>query len=112
MDQLGSHISPSEASRSEGCSETRSAVELEALEHLVFECCSETQSERNERQAGEGIGISSPKTIQAENEDDDESNSKEDSNEDDEEESKQSRVAEVKSAKSSAGRPEGRGVDG
>ncbi len=117
MDQLGSHISPSEASRSEGHSEghseMRSALEVAAIECMVFECCSETQSERNECSAGEGIGISLPKTIQAENEDDDEFDSEDDSNdEDDEEESERSRVAEAKSAKSSGGRLEGRGVDG
>ncbi len=48
MDLSGSHISPSEASRSEGRSETRSALELEAVEHMLFNYCSETLSEKNE----------------------------------------------------------------
>ncbi len=117
MDQSGSHISPSEASHSEGRleghSETQSALEVAAIEHMVFKRRSETQAKRNERQAGEGIGISSPNTIQGENEDDDESDSEEDSNdEDDEEESERSRVVEAKSAKLSGGGPDGRGVDG
>ncbi len=48
MYQSGSHISPSEASHSEGRSETQSVLEMEALEHLVFDHHSETQSKRNE----------------------------------------------------------------
>ncbi len=87
MDESTSHISASEAGRSETPSER---VEREAVEHMVF---SETQSDRQERQAGEGILMSSPDTIQGtegEDGDDDESDSKEDSNEDSEEESEES----------------------
>ncbi len=87
-------------------------LEVEAIKHMVFDRHSETQSEKNERQAGEGIGMSSPNTIQAENGDDDEPDSEEGSNKSDEEESKASQVAEAKGVKSSGGRPEGRGVDG
>ncbi len=54
MDQLGSHISPSEVGSSgrsmhlETRSEARAAVELAALEHMAFDRESETTSERNE----------------------------------------------------------------
>ncbi len=53
MDELTSHISPSEASHSEGRSETRSEMvereAVKAVEYLVFDCASETQSEKQER---------------------------------------------------------------
>ncbi len=42
----GSHATASEASCSEGCSETRSMLEVEAIERMVFDHRSETQSEK------------------------------------------------------------------
>ncbi len=92
MDQLGSHISPSEVGsggHSEMQSEARAAVELAALEHVVFD---ETASERNDRQAAEAAGIGTPDTIQDEDEDDDEY-SDGNSNGDDGEESETSQAA-------------------
>ncbi len=68
-------------------------MEREAVEHLVFDHRSETQSEKQERQLCHVIAMSSPKTIQGtggEDGDNDESDSEEDSNEDDEEESEES----------------------
>ncbi len=66
---------------------------------------SETPSEQRERQAGEGILMSSPDTIQGtmdKDEDDDGYDNEEESDEDeDEEESEESQVAEVKSVKPS-----------
>ncbi len=76
---------------------------------------SETPSEMQERQAGKGIFMSSPDTIQgteAEDEDDDESDGEEESDEDDEEESKESQVTEVKGTEPNGGEPKGKGVDG
>ncbi len=76
---------------------------------------SETLSEMQERQAGEGIFMSSPSTVQgteAKDEDDDESDSKEESDEEDEEASKELQVAEVKGTEPNGGKPKGKGVDG
>ncbi len=115
MDQSGSHVSPSEVG-SEGHSETRtdtrSALELEALQHVAFNHDSETPSEQNMRQAQEASYIGSPKTIQGYNGEEDESESIEDSNEEDKEESKALQAVGAKSTKPSGGGPEGRGVDG
>ncbi len=111
----GSHTAASETSRSEGRLETCSTLEQEAIRQIVFNHRSETVSERNERQVGEVILMSSLDTIQGtegEGEEEDESDSREDSNGGDEEESEAPQVAEVKSAKSSGGGLEGRGVDG
>ncbi len=115
MDLSGSHISPSEVC-SEGRSEhsempaqAQAALEMQALEHVVFD---ETASERNDRQAWETAYIGFPDTIQDDNGEEDESDSEEDDNEEDKEESKTSLVVEAKSTMLSGGRPEERGIDG
>ncbi len=73
---------------------------------------SETSSEQNERQAREADYTGSPETIQGNNGEEGEYTGEEDSNEEGEEESETLQVAEVKGAKPSRGRLEGRGVDG
>ncbi len=75
---------------------------------------SEMPSEQKQRQAGEGILMSSPNTVQGtgdEDEYDDDYNDEEESDEDeDEEESEELQVAEAKSVKPSRGEPKGKGI--
>ncbi len=73
---------------------------------------SETPSEQKERQASEGIVMSTPESVQGtRDEDDGDYDDEEGSDEDeDEEESEESQVAEVKSTKLSGGGPKGKGV--
>ncbi len=77
IDQSGSHATPSTVgssgrsthsgtthrTRVEACA----AMELEAVQNYPYAVDSETPSERDERQAGEGIVMSSPGTIQGDN---------------------------------------------
>ncbi len=75
---------------------------------------SETPSERQERQATEGIMMSGPESVQETgDEDDDDYDDEEESDEDeDEEESEESQMAEAKGAKLSGGggEPKGKGI--
>ncbi len=118
MDQLGSHVSPSEVgssnhsthsgTRSEACA----AAELEAVQQLALGLESETSSERIEQQAREADYIGSPETVQGDNGEEGEYMGEEVSNEENEEESEASQAAEVKGAKPSGDGLERRGVDG
>ncbi len=74
---------------------------------------SEMPSERQERQATEGILMSGPESVQGtRDKDNNDYDEEDDSDEDDEdeEESEESPVAEAKSVKPSGGRPKGKGV--
>ncbi len=71
-----------------------------------------TPSERQERQATEGILISGPESVQGtrDEDDDDYDEGESDEDEDDEDESEESPVAKAKSTKPSGGRPKGKGI--
>ncbi len=73
---------------------------------------SEMPSERQERQASEGIVMSTPESVQGTgDEDDDNYNDEEESDKyEDEEESEELQVAEAKSMKPSGGGPKGKGI--
>ncbi len=73
---------------------------------------SETQSEMQQRQAGEGILMSSPSTVQGtgDEEEDDYDNEEESDEDEDEEESEESQMAEAKGMKPSGGKPKGKGI--
>ncbi len=88
MDQSRSHVATSEAA------------------------ASEIQSEMQQKQAGEGILMSSPDTVQGTmDEVDDDYDDEEESDEDeDEEESEESQMAEVKGTKLSRGETKGKGI--
>ncbi len=73
---------------------------------------SEMLSEQKQRQAGEGILMSSPDTVQGtgDEEEDDYNDDKESNGDKNKEESEESQMAEAKGSKPSGGEPKGKGA--
>ncbi|MCP4546789.1 MAG: hypothetical protein GY835_10040 [bacterium] len=122
LDQSSDHTAPSEVGssgrsvRSEATSEAQRAacatLEMAAIQNFPDEISSETPSERNEREAGEGILMSSLDTLTGDDGEEGEYSGEEDSDDENEKEDVTSQAMKMKDAEPGGGKSKGKGVDG
>ncbi len=122
MDQGSDHNTLSEVGssgrsmHSEATSEAqraaRAALEVAAIQNFPDEVDSETPSEKNEREAAEGILMSSPDTLTGDNGEEGEYTGGENSDDENEKEDATSQAMKMKDAEPGGGESKERGVDG
>ncbi len=121
MDQSSDHNTPSEvrssgrSTHSEATSEVqraaRAVLEVAAIQNFQDEVGSDTPSKQNEREAGEGILMSSPDTLTGDDGEEGEYTGKENSDDENEKEDATSQATKMKDAEPGGGESKGKGVD-
>ncbi len=85
---------------------------MAAIQNFPDEHSSETLSERNKREAGEGIRVSSPDTLTGDDGEEGEYTGEEDSDDENEKGDATLQATETKDTEPGRGEPKGKGVDG